>query len=568
MQAAQARLLAYGAAHGYAERRPYQPFHVSLRLLQPVAGFANLHLDGPLQAAVVQEALQGERLPPSAERYEIPLPLETRWTSVTGVPLYHTSNFAPAAQALARTFWHIKHNNHDRLARVTRRKSDGTVWQPDDGSGAYKEYRLALPTQQTTTLIAWGVGLPEEVARLLRLLEPHGLGKKTAYGLGQFVLEAVTPLDHLPAPLAFLAGKGDTFTVLRPLPLSACPALGLEPVADAAPAQLAYSPPYWLPANQALCLEEGSLVRKVKPRPMSPLFQDEPLGLADHLLLADRAEWVRQIAAAGTSSTGAMTGVENLVLTHPKLRHGQGIGARCALSGLPIRETGAVAAKDALSSNMGNVVDFLKAPDSPWVSNAAALVMGDPKKWHRNFVALVQGNEGRMFWPTFAVDEKQPGQARPVWRETLVELADHFQGWQIVAVCKDEVKSRAWPRARIGVVGRQTPLYFAESKLGMAGLLLVDIHDLKRLLLRLEALLDAGYGKMMLKNGVPVLEGKTLKETLELERELAAWRDRPEFPLAWRAAHTLELRTARALGAWPESKKKGPQHDELLDREA
>ena len=233
-----------------------------------------------------------------------------------------------------------------------------------------------------------------------------------------------------------------------------------------------------------------------------------------------------------------------ITLLHPKYRPGEGVGEYCALSGLPIAG-GAVRVTDVITKDFGNIATLLKAPSSPWLSHEAALLLAAPKRWHRSFVALEQGEERYLFWPTMALDSKNPRQARPLWREMLLSLAERFVGATCAIVYKDEAKSRVWPLVRIGEVGSRTPLYLSDSELGLAGTVVVDIEETRRLLLEIESLLDRGFGKGALLHGLPADGPLGLHELMELERYLAQRREQPAFLLAWRASHTREQRMQR-----------------------
>ncbi len=108
----QERLTAYGLAHGYADTRQYQPFLAIFHTTQPIGGYDLPHLDGLLQWAVVQEALEGGHLPRSATPYQIPLPLETLWQSQEGYPLYHATDLWPVGTMRQAVSWWVKQNDH------------------------------------------------------------------------------------------------------------------------------------------------------------------------------------------------------------------------------------------------------------------------------------------------------------------------------------------------------------------------------------------------------------------------------------------------------------------------
>jgi CRISPR type IV-associated protein Csf3 len=514
-------ITSYTTAHGYTDSAPrYQPCRVTLTLLQPYAGYDLPHLDGLLSSVVVTQALQGARLPKDNTLYTIPLPLEVLWRDSAGTPLFHASSLFPDPRHSKHVFSWTKKND-EVASRFAERKRDGALWQPDSGSGQFKEYRMPLPITASAHFTGYAYGDTEEIARLLSLL--HTTGKKGAWGFGRIARVEVEPCGK-PGRYVFVQGG----RLLRPVPAAALPVLGL--VAEGTPVLIGYSPPYWLPAKQAQCYPEGTAVREavsaakpvVMPRWSVPSF----------LLYCQQQDALRRHG--------------DLILLHDKFQRGKGEGALCALTGLPITDGGAVAARDALSSNMGNVVDFCKAPQSPWVSNAAAIILSQPKSMHRNLVALLspQG-EGHLLWPTIALDPKQPEAVRPLWREVLLVLHERYMGYQCVVIYKDEPKSRTWPRARIGVVGASMPIHFSDSTFGISNLLVVDIETVVEQMSFIESLLDGGYGKTQIRLGLRAPSIERLARTLQAEKRLAAMRITAEFPLAWSAARTTEDRTLR-----------------------
>jgi len=180
------------------------------------------------------------------------------------------------------------------------------------------------------------------------------------------------------------------------------------------------------------------------------------------------------------------------------------------------------------------------------VSNAAALILAQPKLMHRNLVALLSPKgEGHLLWPTIALDPKQPENPRPLWREVLLALQEHYKGYQCIVIFKDEPKSRTWPRARIGVVGASMPVHCSDGTFGFSTLLVLDVDEIVRQMLFMESLLDKGYGKVMMRTGLRSPSVEKLTETLAYERQLAGMRNTAEFPLAWNAARTQEDRTLR-----------------------
>lgn len=528
----QQQLLAYGVEHHYDDPSGYAPFRILFRMTSAYAGHDLAHLDALLQYCVVLDAVRHVPLPHSAARYRIPLPLESVWQGSDSSMLYHSTSLFPEGSALKRVSYCTKRN--DSLGpRFARRKMNGEVWQPDNGSGTHREYLIALPTLATKTLVGYGVGTISEIERLLCLL--LDIGKKRSQGFGQFSAIEVTALPPLPPESGYLFLQENL--LLRPVPHNALTALGYQPCDPSSLQMVAYAPPYWHVGNKDMGYPEHT---RIEPREVGTVgtLALQRWSTPDFLVFCERKEAQRKVAHNGPV---------DIVFLHPKLQREAGKNTLCAMTGLPIGEGGAVAAKDVLKGEMGNVVDFLKAPDSLWVSPSSALVLSQQRIFHRSFIALVSPDEqdARLLWPTMAVDPTSPQQERPLWCEALLALAEQYLGYRCIIVCKDEPKSRLWPRARQGVIGTSTPLYFSDAELSYADLLFIDVLEAKRQMLLIESWLDKGYTKTAIRTGTLVAPADRVHETLAIQREVEAMRHTSEFLLAWRVARAEKERAKR-----------------------
>jgi hypothetical protein len=536
----QATILEYAGKHNYLDLQEPVSFLVQFNLAKPYAGSDAPHLDALLQSAVVLDALQGTQLAPQSKPYQIPIPLEIIWLSPNGLPLYNSTDLIMPldGRAIKGVSWWVKAvGDVERYGPMIERKRDGGIWQPDEGSGANKAYRVPLVTTQTPYLIAFGRGDVQEVIRLLKLIQQTGISKKRNVGFGQILdIKVDYPLpDGSYLPMFIKTGG----KLLRPVPIAALPELGLEPVEDVTDIiqQIAFTPPYWLPANQTQCVPTGTKCRVVNRKVNE--IEPEPTqtqSLTDFLLHCQLEDQKRRIMLGDIP--------DQIVFGHSKYQPGKGIDEPCAVTGFPITE-GAVPLKAAISSNMGNVVDFLRAGNtSEWVSNSAAVVMSLPKQWHRNFVALTTEKESVLLWPTLAVDPTNPTQDRPLWREVWLQLSEKYQGYSCVILSTTDPKSRYWPRCRVGRVGKATPVYIYDPDLGISTLCQIDTLGLARQLLFIEKLLEYGFGKEAIRRGLFANLEKAQKHglsaTKDLERELAPLRATAEFTLAWRSARTVE----------------------------
>lgn len=537
----QSKLTAYGRRF---EKLPLnQHMTITFDLSNAIAGYGDIHLDAILQSIVVGQAIT-EQLPPNPHGYDIPLPLQVAWSS-DNRKLYNTSNLQPKMYYDGLTpargiFYWVKNTGDARHLDLAERKKDNTVWSPDETAGVYKAYRVPLPTLATDSLVATCCGNVEAVTELLQIfLDTNGtIGKKRSIGFGQVVNFSVEPLD-IDSPNFYHFITNSYLT--RPVPIQALKSLGFT-CADmnaVAPVQEAFTPPYWLAHNQLICYPKDT-----------ELTDCEKTNLIGYTSVRSLSEFVYQVALASKQP--------EIETVHPKFQMHKGIGELDALTGYPINaaDGGAVALKDGISTSMGNVVDFLKVPTSNWLSLSSAVLLGYPKVWHRNMLALNNSKTGekRLIWPTLAVDPKTPNQARPLWREVIINLAElaTTPDWEIVAVFTSDPKVRLWPRAKISRLGTQTAFYVFDGDLAISALLELNITELKKQMLFVESLLDMGFGRNAIKSdlfaNLATANKIGLSQTRDLENQLQhLLRSTLEFPVAWRVARDEESRKLRNL---------------------
>lgn len=218
-----------------------RPLRITAKLLTPIAGYDPVHLDGLLAWAVVREATDGAGLPPSADPYDIPLPLACLWRSVDGLPLWTSTNFEPVSETIRQTlYWHKRAPRAELV-----KKRHGKPWNVPLRKGRYKEYRIPLPGVYCDEWRADCVGDPREIARLLLLLGTN-VGKKRGIGWGAVKSWAVNEIDEF----TLLNGE----RLRRPVPLAAVTMVLTGMPVKGGGNLLGWTPPYWLPACQTECV--------------------------------------------------------------------------------------------------------------------------------------------------------------------------------------------------------------------------------------------------------------------------------------------------------------------------
>jgi hypothetical protein len=222
----------------YAERYAtldMVPLCVTAELLNPLGGYDFPHLDNLLAWAVVEEATRGAGLPPSAEPYDLPLPLRCLWRDPeSDLPLWASTDLLPAGGgARDVSYWHKRAVTPAMIRRNVRTTQ-----------GRHKERRTPLPTVAALTWRAEAIGDAREVARLLAFLGPH-IGKKRGQGLGAVARWRVEVAQGF--------ALGEAGYLRRPVPLAA-----LDGATTSGASFVGWTPPYWLPAGQGWALPTGA----------------------------------------------------------------------------------------------------------------------------------------------------------------------------------------------------------------------------------------------------------------------------------------------------------------------
>lgn len=222
---------------------PATPMRVTVQLVanERIASYDPVALDGLLSWCVVQEATGGRPgLPETAGAYNIPLPLAALWRSPEGWPLWAATQLIPEPEAGAYTdthYWH-KRAQTGAWTRAPERSKTGR-WAVTSTNGRWMERRVPLTATACDRWQADAIGDPQEVARLLAMVERLGK-RRTQFGL-------IDSLCVAPLPGGFRLVRDGRLT--RPIPAAAAAdLLGDELRPEGDPALVAWTVPEWKPA--------------------------------------------------------------------------------------------------------------------------------------------------------------------------------------------------------------------------------------------------------------------------------------------------------------------------------
>lgn len=216
---------------------PMQGMRVTCELQNNrVAGFEPGYLDNILAAAVVRET--GVRLETNNGLYDIPIPLRVAYESPDGRKLFASSCLVPPAESFEdRTYLHRRRQTGRYTAVKTGR------FNIDPQRGRWMERRYVVKSTVSDSLVAYAIGDPKEVARLLQHI--GYIGKYRSVGYGHVRKWTIEPMTLTIQDVFLRDGK-----LSRNIPFDACESIGITP--PEIPTHLCpWTPPYWHGASMS-----------------------------------------------------------------------------------------------------------------------------------------------------------------------------------------------------------------------------------------------------------------------------------------------------------------------------
>lgn len=210
-------------------------------------------------------------------------------------------------------------------------------------------------------------------------------------------------------------------------------------------------------------------------------------------------------------------------------------GTRCTITGQPLTEGYPVSA--VTTDATAEFLDMFRDGQSGWLSVNAARCFrsANPRAGNplARSLAVFQAPDGTVHgWQPLIAREAAAAQERPCWRDLVRTVWPARQGQTCFLLLTTDTKKRLWPYARIGTLGARTPWYAYDAATAQQGTRWIDWPVLVQCLDAVEYVYTCGYSKDAIRTGLAPVKGRTALEASALERRLAGWRSRPEFPLA------------------------------------
>ncbi len=215
---------------------------------------------------------------------------------------------------------------------------------------------------------------------------------------------------------------------------------------------------------------------------------------------------------------------------------------RCAISGQPL--TRGVPVAGITTSATTEFLDQFRGGLHGYVSEAAARCYksADPRKGNilARSLAAFAGEPGAL--PLIA-RERAVAEGRPCWSDLVRQVWPARRGQTCVLIISTDTKKRLWPRARVGALGSQTPVYYYDAPTAGNDTLYLDWPRLLACLDLVEEVYTAGYPKAAIRESL-YRAGRMAQDDLvrvrPWERALAEWRGLPEFTVATLIAQKRE----------------------------
>lgn len=214
-------------------------------------------------------------------------------------------------------------------------------------------------------------------------------------------------------------------------------------------------------------------------------------------------------------------------------------GGPCATCGADTEH--GVPTEEVNNPTFSNHADFFRY--GTHVCRACAWLYGDPKRAHRNVIAL----GGKILWPMISLDSAT--EERPSWREVFRRILpgcppDSF----VCGVMTTDPKPRNWPHMRLSSAARPA-LYVHAPDYDTSCVIEIDPEALLSCMGAIEEALSLGFPKSRIYAGLLsdyARAKRNIKEVMRLEKALREIRKEEEFVPALLAAGLTKEEKERA----------------------
>lgn len=227
--------------------------------------------------------------------------------------------------------------------------------------------------------------------------------------------------------------------------------------------------------------------------------------------------------------------------------------ATCAMTGVPI--THGYRVMDMVTDKTAEFLDPFGGHMSGYICDAAARCFRSANPRIGNPCARpFLGFEDVLYMPTLArnsvagvpriVAEAGIDLQRPCWADIVREVWPARAGQPALVMLTTDTKKRLWPRARVGPLGKRTPVLIYDMPTNISSLVYLDWGMMLVCLELVEHVYTLGFPKAAIRESLysmtKAVEAIGFAGAAALERSLADWRGSPEFTMATLIAQKQE----------------------------
>jgi len=206
----------------------------------------------------------------------------------------------------------------------------------------------------------------------------------------------------------------------------------------------------------------------------------------------------------------------------------RGLDTTCCITGSRITE--GIAWYRVIPASTGEYLDLMHGMTFEYMSlDAAAAFKGS---WNMGSRLIFE--DGTAYHPYIASSSADANE-RTYWSALVREVWPGRAGQQCLCIVAGDFKKKVWPRARVGPLGSDTPVYVLDPDRFVSQNLTVNWERLIAMLDLMETIYTAGFSKAAIADGLYLhyaAFGIDPVRAIGWEAELQSVRGRPEFTMA------------------------------------
>jgi hypothetical protein len=205
-----------------------------------------------------------------------------------------------------------------------------------------------------------------------------------------------------------------------------------------------------------------------------------------------------------------------------------GLDTTCAITGERITE--GIAWKRVIPSSTAEYLDLMHGVTFPYLSLAAAAAF----KGSWNMGSRLVFEDGTMYHPYIGAKSAAKSE-RTFWSALVRDVWPEREGQNCLCIVAADYKKKVWPRATVGPLGRNTPVYVFDPGRFLSKNIFIDWARLVQVLDFVEEVYEAGFSKRAIGNGLYsdyAAFSEDCERSLNYEQRLQDLRQLPEFSVA------------------------------------